>query len=299
MEGKKIGGYKDITFCGIGVTDAEMELIRETIRDFGNLSRTELANTLCEFLDWRRPNGGLKAHECRLFLEKLEEWDVLRLPVSKGKPKRSAAIAPASEEDDAPLLGKLGDLGPLALEAVDDPAKQLVWRGYVARHHYLGCKVPFGAHLRYFLRTSLPAPRLVGCLQVSSPAWKMAPRDQWIGWTDAERQRGLQRIVQNSRFLIFPWVKVSYLASAALSLLARRVGNDWEARYAIRPLLMETLVDSSRFRGTCYRAANWIHLGQTTGRGRMDRKHEREGAAPKEVFVYPLTRKFREKLRLE
>lgn len=124
----------------------------------------------------------------------------------------------------------------------------------------------------------------------------MAPRDRWIGWDEEQRVRGLQHIVQNSRFLLLPWVKVPHLASATLAQLSRRITKDWEAHYAVRPFLLETLVDPSRFRGTCYRAANWIVLGQTTGRGRMDREHLRHGAAIKEILVYPLCRKAREKL---
>jgi hypothetical protein len=166
-----------------------------------------------------------------------------------------------------------------------------------SQSHYLGCTVPFGAHLRYFVRISHPKPQRVGCIQLSSPAWRMTPRDRWIGWDDTERLRGLQHIVQNSRFLILPRVRIPNLASATLARMVRQVGIDWEARYAVRPVLMETLVDPTRFRGTCYRAANWIHLGQTTGRGRMDRGHRRHGASPKKVFVYPLCRKAREKLR--
>jgi hypothetical protein len=290
-----------IRFCGARVSAEDLELIRGTIQDCGGLSRTELAHTICELLDWRRPNGRLKAHECRLFLEELAEEGILRLPGTRGKSQGagSRSAAPPEDVEAAPvtLEGTLRDLGPLELELVETPEARRQWRDWVGRFHYLGCTVPFGAHLRYFVRTSRPEPRRVGCIQLSSPAWRMAPRDQWIGWDEKERVRGLQRIVQNSRFLLVPWVRVPHLASASLAGMARRVQGDWEAHYAVRPVLMETLVDSSRFKGTCYRAANWIHVGQTTGRGRMDRGHERHGASPKEVFVYPLCRGFREKLR--
>lgn len=295
---EKEGGLR---FCGTGVSAAELEMIRDTIGDCAGLSRTELANTVCELLDWRRPNGSLKGHECRLFLEELETKGILRLPASRSNGRRSTVGATAVDEGStvlpATFAGKLCELGPVTLELVKTRQQQREWREWVDRYHYLGCKVPFGAYLRYFVHTTRPQPQRVGCLQVSSPAWRMAARDQWIGWDDAQRLLGLQRIVQNSRFLILPWVRIPYLASAALSVLARRAGGDWEACYAVRPVLMETLVDPARFQGTCYRAANWIHLGQTTGRGRMDRGHERHGASPKDVLVYPLCRKAREKLR--
>ena len=125
----------------------------------------------------------------------------------------------------------------------------------------------------------------------------MAARDGWIGWNDTERQHNLQMVVNNSRFLIFPWVKVKNLASSILALAIRRIPDDWEKQYGIRPVILETLVDKSRYRGTCYKASNWIHVGATAGRGRMDRHHARHGQSPKEIYVYPLTSRFREELR--
>jgi hypothetical protein len=292
---------KNLNFCGIQVGEKELELIRDTVHDCAGLSRTELAHTLCELLEWRRPNGSLKAHECRRFLEELEAQGFLRLPKSQSHARKAATIMPPADANRvAPselFEAGLREVSPVTLEVVETPEDQRLWREWVGHHHYLGFKVPFGAQLRYFIRVHGPEPRRVGCLQLSSPAWRMAPRDRWIGWNEEERVRGLQRIVQNSRFLILPWVRIPHLASAALAQMARRVAADWEARYAVRPLLLETLVDSARFRGTCYRAANWIFLGTTTGRGRMDREHRRDGAAPKDIFVYPLCRGAREKLR--
>ena len=138
------------------------------------------------------------------------------------------------------------------------------------------------------VRVARPEPAVVGCLQFSSPAWRMAARDRWVGWDDATRQRNLQQVVQNSRFLLLPWVRVRNLATTVLARAARRLPEDWWAHYRVRPLLLETLVDARRYAGTCYRAANWIEVGQTTGRGRMDREHARQGAAPKRVWLYPL-----------
>jgi hypothetical protein len=148
--------------------------------------------------------------------------------------------------------------------------------------------------LRYFIETS--EGTILGSFQFSSPAWKMAPRDKWIGWSDEERKRNLQKIINNSRFLILPWVQIKNLASSVLSLAARQIPKDWQVCYNYQPVLLETLVHKSRFKGTCYRAANWIHVGTTTGRGRMDRYSRRKGMAPKEIYLYPLTVRFRQEL---
>jgi len=167
------------------------------------------------------------------------------------------------------------------------------WREQMQRYHYLGCRVPFGAHLRYWVRHR---DRELACLLWTSPAWKMQDRDAWIGWNDQQQQRNLQRSVNHERFLILPWVRVPGLASQILALSARQLPQDWERQYGYRPLLLETLVDGNRFHGTCYRAANWICVGQTAGRGRMDREHQAHGQAVKDIYVYPLVRDVRQQL---
>jgi hypothetical protein len=172
-----------------------------------------------------------------------------------------------------------------------------LFKQYIDRYHYIGYRIPFGAHLRYLVESQQLPGRYLACLQFSSPAWTMAPRDAWIGWSAEQRKRNLQFIVNQSRFLILPWVKVKGLASKILSLAARRLPHDWHSVYGYRPLLLETLVDRSRFSGTCYRAGNWIHLGATQGRGRMDRDHAAQDQAIKDIFVYPLCRHAREQLR--
>ncbi len=144
---------------------------------------------------------------------------------------------------------------------------------------------------------SQPQRQVVGCLRFSSPAWRLSARDQWIGWDEAVRGRNLQRVVSNSRFLLLPWVRIRNLASRVLAQGARQLTLDWPARYGIEPLLLETLVDPQRFQGTCYRAANWIEVGLSAGRGRMDRAHQRHGLSPKKVFLYPLVRGASRRLR--
>jgi hypothetical protein len=280
--------------------DAEVALVREVVARHAGLSRQELANTICELLDWRRPGGGLKTWECKDLLAALEKRRLLALPAMRsGRPRGARTSVPQTQRGDVQpaLRARLSEVEPVTLWLVQRQEERLLWRELVGRHHPLGHAVPFGAHLRYLIEVARPTPRVVGCVQASSPAWRMAPRDLWIGWSDARRRQALQQVVNNSRFLVLPWVEVPHLASCVLSKLAREVPRDWEARYGVRPLLLETLVDASRD-GTCYRAANWIELGPTQGRGRMDRGRSRE-RAPKRIFVYPLRRDARERLRGE
>lgn len=289
-----------IEYKGRRFTVSDLRLISEIVRQFGRLSRQELANTVCELLEWRRPNGGLKTWESKALLAELEARGWLQLPpLRRSKPRgsRTRVSRSGQGEAQAPLKATVREVSPLIWRLVQDREERGLWRELVDRYHYLGHCVPFGAHLRYLVEVADPRPAIVACVQLSSPAWKMAARDAWIGWEEATRQRHLQRIVNQSRFLILPWVEVRHLASHLLAQLARRVGQDWEQAYGLEPWLMETLVDARRFSGTCYRAANWRYLGQTTGRGRMDRQHRRHGAAPKRVFVYPLITHAREQLR--
>lgn len=288
------------SFCGREFSASELALIREVVENCLGLSRMELAHTVCELVDWARPSGRLKARECREFLEQLDATGWLRLPDKRpGKPPGTRTRVPrtAHGEPGPPLEGEVGEVGPIVLEPVREARERQLFRELIGRYHYLGHAVPFGAHLRYTVWASQPGRAVVGCLQFSSPAWRMAVRDQWIGWDDAMRRRNLQRVVNNSRFLILPWVRVRNLASTVLALAARVVAREWPVRYGVAPVLLETLVDRDRYRGTCYRAANWIEVGVTTGRGRMDRAHRWHDHAPKAVLVCPLAHDARQRLR--
>ena len=286
---------ESLTFCGRTFRTSELELMRQTAREFAALGVTEIARTVCELLEWNRPSGGLKNHECRQLLERLQAEGFLRLPDLRklgGRGPRRANVSgdccePATVECTA------SECEPLELALVEGPAESRQWRVHMERYHYLGCCVPFGAHLRYWVRHR---DQELACLLWTSPAWKMQARDEWIGWSDEQRRGHLQRIVNNGRFLILPWVQVKGLASKILALSARQMPRDWESHYGHRPLLLETLVDASRFRGTCYRAANWLHVGQTVGRGRMDREHQAHGQAVKDIYVYPLASAARQRL---
>jgi hypothetical protein len=287
------------TFCGRAFTPDEISMIQEVAETCSGLTRTELANTVCDLLEWERPNGRLKARECREFLDRLEAEGLLRLKEKQpGKPVGTRTRVPVTERGDPQeeIQGSVRDVAPVTLRLVETEQDRLLWRELVGRYHYLGHKMPFGAHLRYLVGVASPREAVAGCLQFSSPAWTMAARDRWIGWDDPTRRRNLQQVVQNSRFLLLPWVKVRNLASAVLAMAARQLPKDWKERYAVEPVLLETLVDPARYAGTCYKAANWVYLGVTTGRGRMDRKHERDGAEPKDCYVYPLVRDATERL---
>jgi hypothetical protein len=287
----------EVVFCGRRFDGAELQLICAVVKRCAGLSRMELAHTVCELLQWQRPGGGLKGRECREFLELLDSQAVLQLPPKRpGKPVGTRTRVPVSArgEPAAALEGKVGAFEPIVLEPVQTERQRLLFRELVGRHHYLGHAVPFGAHLRYLFYSG---KQVLGAMQFSSPAWRMAVRERWIGWDEPARRGNLQRVLSQSRFLILPWVHIANLASVVLSRALRRVRQDWQARYGVEPLLVETLVDESRYSGHCYRAANWIRLGETSGRGRMDRAHQREGAAPKAVWVYPLVRNAAQRLR--
>jgi hypothetical protein len=284
-------------FCGREFSAKEVSLIQEVVETCAGLSRLELAHTICELLEWKRPGGGLKARECRGFLERLDSQGVLTLPDKKscGSSKPRKLIAPAEKgQVHSQLSGSVEQFAPLNIELVESRQQRQLFRHLLSRYHYLGYAMPYGARLQYLVYVSRPRREVVGCVQFSSPAWRMKVRDQWIGWDDATRQLRLQHIVNNSRLLVV--ARIRNLASMALSGVLRRLRTDWRRQYGLDPWLVETLVDGQRFYGGCYRAANFIVLGETSGRGRMDRTHQRHGAQIKTVLVYPLVKNARRRL---
>jgi hypothetical protein len=290
-----------VYFSGRTFSINEIQLIRRLTTDFAALSLSELARTVCELLEWKRPNGGLKSHECRLLLERLADKGLVRLPAIRPVGPKGPRVVRLSEggEPESELSGTASQFEPLELQTIQrgQDRDSRLWMELIERYHYLGYRVPVGAHLRYLVRSAHYPGRVLACLLWTSPAWKMAVRDRWIGWSSAERSRNLQLIVNNGRFLILPHVRVAGLASKILSRCSCQLPADWERCYGYRPLLLETLIDCSRFRGTCYKAANWILLGRTQGRGRMDRCNIAQGRAVKDVYVYPLCRNVQQRLR--
>lgn len=281
---------------------SEIALVCEVVATCSGLSRKELANTISELVGWTRVNGSLKEAECLVLLERLETAGLLRLPEKQQtRPIGSVTAIPRTAEGapGSPLIGRVESFAPVRVERVAEAGARQQFRELLDRYHPLGYRVPFGAHLEYLAWISRPEPRVVGCVQFSSAAWRMQVRDRWIGWEDATRARHLQLLVNNSRLLLLPWIHVKNLASATLARVLRLLPRDWQAQYGITPLLVETLVDPAQYSGACYRAANWVELGKTSGRGRDDRHHHRHGARPKRVFVYALRRDALARLRGE
>src|SRR5438132_1082548 len=274
----------DLHFLGRRLTGQDVTLIQEIVASCGGLSRMELARTVCELLGWRRRSASLKARECREFLEKLDARGLVVLPDKRaGRPVGSRTEVPVTERGNpaAVIQGTARDVGRLELELVRSDEARRLFRELIGRYHYLGHAVPFGAHLRYLVCGHLPERTVVGCIQFSSAAWRIAVRDEWIGWDEDTRVRNLQHIVNNSRFLVLPWVEVNNLASRILSEAVRRMAVDWKRHYRVEPMLAEPLVDPRRYRGTCYRAANWIDVGFTSGLGWQDRRRSGGEVAPK------------------
>jgi len=285
-------------FCGREFTGEEISLIQEVVETCGGISRTELAHTVCELLDWKRANGKLKARECRDLLERLERKGILALPAKKspGSAKSRKSIAPAGDgQVHSALIGSVEAFTPLDVQLIESRQQRQLFKELVSRYHYLGYAMPYGARLQYLIYVTRPQREVVGCVQFSSPAWRMMVRDQWIGWDDATRVNRLQHVVNNSRLLIL--ARIDNLASMLLSCVLRQLRTDWYQHYGLEPWLVETLVDRQRFYGGCYRAANWTVLGETSGRGRMDRGHLRHGAEVKTVLVYPLVKNAVRRLR--
>ena len=279
---------------GRNCTAQEIQDIQETIESCG-LSWYELLQTICEHLEWVTPAGQYKVDSCAKALRKLEAQGLVKLPAKracKGS-RHEIDLGVRTGPQDA-VKGTVRDYAPIELRPVTDKEGMGLWNEYVERHHVLGYKRPFGAHQRYFIEGK--GGCRLGCLLFASSAWALAERDQWIGWSERDRAERLNWVVANTRFLIFPWVRVRNLASTALSLAAARIGVDWQQRYGYAPVLLETFVEAELYRGTCYQAAIWIRLGMTTGRGRMDR-HTEYLSTPKIIYVYPMVRDFRSRLR--
>lgn len=288
-----------VLISGRYFTGQELLELQETIRLFPRLSRKELAKTICENLAWLTPTGQYKTNSCQQLLEKLERQGLISLPAKredKIRDNREQISFGVRTEFGLLLEGCVIDYGPIALEPVREQADLRLWNEYVHRYHTLGYKRPFGAHQRYFIVSG--DGQKLGCLLFAAAAWALAARDEWIGWAEVDRSLRLNLIVNNTRFLLFPWVRVKNLASKALSLAAKSLPNDWQERYGYSPVLLETFVDPAKYRGTCYKAANWIYVGQTAGRGRTERYNKRPFTR-KHIYVYPLHRDFRTILRGE
>lgn len=282
------------TFSGRKFTRKQIAQIRDTVISFPHLSRHELALTLCEHLNWKNPAGKLKIDSCLKMLEQLQESDIIKLPTKKERKKPVHTIKKLNEEETkSPINDSIEAIAPIKLQRVTSKEERESFKAHIQAYHYLGYKRPFGSYLAYFV-VSEPLGQKLGCLLFSaSAAWALAPRDEFIGWDKKHREKLLNLIISNDRFVIFPWVKVPNLASQVLSLATKQIGKDWLSVYGYRPVLIETFVDTTKYKGTCYHAANWKYIGKTQGRGRDDPKHESKETV-KDIFIYPLEAKWKE-----
>lgn len=281
---------------GRPVGPKEVALVRSLLAEHPDWHRTQLSRELCRRWEWRNAAGQPKDMACRTLLLRLERMGLIVLPARRGPSvngcrNRDLAEVPYCLE---PVACALEAIQPVGVEPLDARhADQALFRLLLARHHYLGLRRNAGQNLRYLARDRQGRP--LACLLFGTAAWKAQARDRFIGWDDAGRRRGLARVVDNSRFLILPWVRVPHLASHLLGRVARRIDADWRAKYGHGVELLETFVDRARFRGTCYRAAGWFRAGATTGRGRNDLQHTLRVPA-KDVYVLALREDFRLRL---
>jgi len=272
---------------------AELEQVRASVAWLPKLARGELAETLCEHLEWFTAAGTPKRDACLTLLGRMEQAGMIELPAWRPAWNGGARREAVAEEETGvlvvPRCGSLADVMPVTLEPVTARAAVREWNATLERHHPLGYRGAFGFRLRYFIQGR---DGCLGGILLSGAAKAIAVRDQWIGWDARTRLNHLAGVVNNSRFLILPQVQIPHLASHVLGQLARRIEDDWEAQWGFRPLLLETFVDPARFRGTCYRAAGWACLGTTSGRG-LARPGQAYRSTPRLIFVKPLAADFR------
>ena len=286
-------------YCGRDFSESEIDWINDQAKH--DMTRIELSRRVCEQFHWRKADGGLKDMSARVALLRMHREGVIRLPH-----KTNACAANAVRLDrlrtlpatDPPahwleVPDSLDAVRPVGFEIVKSGPLSPVWNSFIERYHYLGFKRLPGAQMRYLIRSANGEP--LALMGFGAAAWKTAPRDTFIGWDADTRQRNLPLVVNNARFLILPWVTIPNLASHILSQCEKRIAKDWIERYAIEPVLLETFCEIPRFRGICYRSANWTLVGQTKGRGKMDRFNKY--ALPiKDIWLKPLQKNWRKTL---
>jgi hypothetical protein len=281
-------------WLGRRLTAGDLETIRGAVRNADPPLRAEIARRVCAALQWHDVQGKPKLMSCRVGLLRLHRAGLIELPAPRNGNGNARGLLqqPVEWPQPQPVRCAVGELNGLRLEAVSGKPASRLYNALIDRWHYLGYSALPGAQLRYLIRWD---GGLLGAIGFGAAAWKVAARDRWIGWDRRTREAHLGRVLNNARFLLLPWVDVRHLASKVLALAARRVAEDFPARYGERLALLETFVEIPRHRGTCYRAANWRYLGETTGRGKCDRSH-RAALPRKAVYAYPLAVDFRSAL---
>jgi hypothetical protein len=285
----------EFRYRGREISQEDILYIRALIDSHPNESRRTLSTKLCEAWQWHQANGALRDMVCRGMLLMLERAGQITLPpVSyvRHNPLAKRARPEPARIDATPIEDRLHNLQPLEFEQVRRTTDEPLFNSLMEEHHYLGYQQPVGEHLKYLVW----APgRPVACLAWSSAPRHLGSRDRYIGWSSEARRRNIGFLAYNTRFLILPWVRVEHLASHILGRMAARISEDWQRMYGHPIYFLETFVDPERFRGTCYRAANWVFLGKTTGRGKQSNSYV-PNRSIKEVLGYPLTKRFRELL---
>lgn len=286
----------EIKYQGRIATSEDIEFIKGLIDGNPADSRRRLSKKLCEAWNWVQPNGALRDMVCRGFLLKLHRAGYIELPPRRVKPNNPLANRKRPlkvDVDQTPICTKLSKIQPLEIRQVRRSSYEKLFSSLIDRHHYLGYSYPVGEHLKYIVFT---AGRPIACLSWSSAPRHIGCRDKFIGWSADIRKKNLHFIAYNSRFLILPWVQIRHLASHLLGRVAKVVSTDWKRVYSHRIYFLETFIDTEKFKGTCYKAANWIYLGDTTGRGKNDQTHK-VNRSIKAVWGYPLSVDYREVLQ--
>lgn len=275
--------------------ESDLTAIRCLIQAEGSQGRTHLSRRLCRLWEWRQPNGAYREIVCRDLLRQLEKRNLIQLPVALQAARRPGYKNRVQNPNilTDPIALSLDQIKlEIGIVVVETAPQRHSLRDLLGAYHYLGYRQPTGPSLGYL---AFWKDRPLACARFGPSAWKAAARDLFIGWTSEQRRLGLKHLVNNDRFLILPWVRVPHLASFLLGRMGRRLAQDWRSVYQQSIVLAETFVDAERFEGTCYRAANWLCVGQSQGRGRNDRNHQ--GGEPiKSVWCYPLQRDFRRPL---
>jgi len=284
-----------LTYRGRAVTQEDVAFIRDLIGQHPTASRRMLSQILCRAWNWVQPNGALRDMVCRSLMLALYRGGHIELPAV-----RWVSLNPLAQRrrpkpivvDESPIRSTFLELEPITFHQVRRTKQEATFNGLIEAHHYLGYTQPVGEHLKYMVYSG---DRLLACLAWSSAPRHLGPRDRFIGWSPDARRRNIRFVAYNLRFLILPWVQVPHLASHILGRMAHLLPGDWQRFYGHRVVFLETFVDPTRFAGTCYRAANWVLLGRTTGRGKDDRSHKANRPV-KEILGYPLSRGFRDVL---
>ena len=277
-------------YCGRDFSKQELDLIRQLIYENPSATRAVLSRLTCQALDWYKIDGGLKEMSCRVAMLRMQDDGLIKLPAPRHRHCPANNVQFTCATAPKPGINKpVHALPSVQLRIVMGRQQSRLWNEYIHRYHYLGYKPLPGAQLRYFV---LSENDIIALLGFGASAWQCAPRDKYIGWTHDQRKKKLQYIVNNARFLILPWVKCKNLASKILSLTSHRLSRDWQDHYGYQPVLLETFVERDRFAGTCYKAANWVLVGQTKGRGKLG-PAGKISVPIKDLWLYPLERNFR------